>query len=110
MNCIEDSLNDLLEYVKSKQEEQKETQKILENLKVLNYRQAEILEKMASNPDRYYSIQEIAQTYHIVYQTARTDLLDLAQKKYALMSKVGRAFLFKFNEGSKDKILRGKEK
>ena len=108
MNCIEDSLNDLLAHIKSKQEEQKETQKILENLKFLNYRQAEILEKMANNPEKYYSIQEIAQTYHVVYQTARTDLLELAQKKYALMSKVGRAFLFKFNEGSKDEILKGK--
>ena len=105
MNCIDDSLNDLLEYIKLKQEEQKETQKILENLKFLNHRQAEILEEMVNNPDKYYTIQEIAQTYHTVYQTARTDLLYLMQKEYILMNKTARTFMFKFNPDSKDKII-----
>lgn len=106
MNCIDDSLNDLLEYIKLKQEEHKETQKILENLKFLNHRQAEILEDMVNNPDKYYTIQEIAQTYHVVYQTARTNLFYLMQKGYIIVSKAARTFLFKFNPDSKDKIVR----
>lgn len=110
MNCIDDSLNDLLDYMKSKQEEQKETQAILENLKFLNHRQAEILEDMVNNPDKYYTIQEIARTYHTVYQTARTDLLYLVQKGYAIMSKAARTFLFKFNPDSKDSIIRKRNK
>jgi len=106
MGRIDDSLNDLLEYIKFKQEEQKETQKILENLKFLSFRQADILEEMMSNPDKYFSIQEVAAVYHIVYQTARTDLLYLTQKGYLTMRTVGRKFLFRFNPESKDKIKR----
>jgi Fic family protein len=106
MNCIDDSLNDLLDYIKLKQEEQKETQKILEILKFLNYRQAEILEGIMNNPDKFYTIQEVARTYHVVYQTARTDLLFLTGKKYVIKSVSGRAFLFKFNPDSEAKITK----
>lgn len=106
INCIDDSLNDLLGYIKRKQEEQKETQKILETLKFLSLRQASILEEMMNAPDKSYTIQEISAVYHIVYQTARTDLLYLTNKGYITMTRVGRKFLFRFDVSSKDKIIK----
>jgi Fic family protein len=105
MNCIDSSLNDLLEYIKGKQEEQKETHRILENLKFLSFRQASILEEMMNNPDKHYSIQEISSTYRTVYQTARADLLYLMNKGYLIMNKSGKKFLFRFNANSRDKIM-----
>lgn len=102
--CMDDSLEDMLKYIKKKQGEQRETKQILEKLKDINFRQANILEEMMKNPDKYYSIQEIAQTYHVVYQTARTDLMFLTEKGYIKLRQISRKFLFYCDQECKEKI------
>ncbi len=104
VDCVDDSLTDLLEYIKRKQIEQKEAKLILEKLKDLNFRQASILEEMMKNSDKYYSIQEIAEIYHVVYQTARNDLLNLTEKGYLTMKKIARKYIFTCDENCKTKL------
>ncbi|MFP4112317.1 MAG: Fic family protein [Candidatus Woesearchaeota archaeon] len=98
LEAIDDSLNDLLEYIKSKQKEQEETRKIIQKINKINYRQADILEDMMKNPDKTFTIQEISETYRVVYQTARTDLLTLHKMGYAKMYKISKKFVFQFDE------------
>jgi len=98
LEAIDDSLNDLLEYIKSKQKEQENTRKIIEKIKELNFRQASILGDMMKNPDKTFTISEISETYHVVYQTARTDLLTLNRLGYANMYKISKRFVFQFNQ------------
>ena len=50
--------------------------------------------------DDYFTIREIMQTYDTVYETARTDLLHLADLGYLIKEKRGREFIFIFNEKS----------
>lgn len=104
LEAIDDSLNDLLEYIKLKQKEQEDTRKIIEKIKELNFRQADILEDMTKNPDKTFTIAEISETYHVVYQTARTDLLTLSRLGYANMHKISKRFVFQFNKNSKIKL------
>ncbi|MFH1682521.1 MAG: Fic family protein [Candidatus Woesearchaeota archaeon] len=104
LTAIDDSLTDLLEYIKTKQEEQREAQQLIEKIKDLNFRQASILEEVMKNPEKSYTIREISETYNIVYQTARTDLLLLAKLGYLVMKQVSKQFLFKFNLESKNKL------
>ncbi len=106
LECIEDALEDLLEHIKKKQVEQKEVQKIIEKTRGLNHRQASILEEFMSQSDKTFSILEISQTYNVVYQTARTDLLLLTKKGLLTMKKISKKFLFKLNP--KNKLFQAK--
>ena len=94
IKCIDESLNDLMDYIKKKQKEQGETKKIIHENPDLNLRQAMILEGFVKNPDKIFTIKEISETYQIVYQTARTDLLLLASKGFVDLKISGRTFVF----------------
>ncbi|MDD4877853.1 MAG: Fic family protein [Candidatus Nanoarchaeia archaeon] len=106
VGCVDEALIDLLDYIKRKQKEQQEATLIIKHTKGLNFRQASILEEIMKNPTKDFTIKEIAQTYNTVYQTARSDLLYLAEKGFLSKKIVSRAFVFYFNEKNKDNINR----
>ncbi|MBM3199435.1 Fic family protein [Candidatus Woesearchaeota archaeon] len=97
IQCIDDSLNDLLEYIKQKQQEQAQVKHIIHEIPGLNLRQAMILEEFMKNPNKTFTIKEISETYKVVYQTARTDLLSLAEKRFINKKVSGKTFVFVFN-------------
>ncbi|MEA3229410.1 MAG: Fic family protein [archaeon] len=98
IECIDDSLKDMLEHIKRKRAEQEETKKIIYRNPDLNLRQAIILEEFSKNPNKIFTIKEISETYRVVYQTARTDLLLLAQKGFIIKKISGKEFVFVYNE------------
>ena len=98
IRCIEEARKDLLTYIERKQSEQNATKAIIKTVQNINQRQADILREMMEHSDEYYTIREISETHKIVYQTARTDLLGLAEKTYIRKEKRGREFVFIFNE------------
>jgi len=100
IKCIDESLDDLMDYIKKKQTEQEETKKIIHENSDLNLRQAMILEEFIKNPNKIFTIKEISETYQVVYQTARTDLLLLAGKGFIDKKTSGKAFIFSLNEKS----------
>lgn len=77
-----------------------ENKKIFETVRQdpeLNFRQADILVNM-SKTDRPMTISEMEERYHITYQTARTDLLDLAKRDYLQRITKGKMFFFILNK------------
>ncbi|WFN33458.1 Fic family protein [Methanogenium sp. S4BF] len=98
IRCIEEARKDLLAYIERKQSEQNATKAILKTIQDISQRQADILREMMEQSDEYFTIREISETHGVVYQTARTDLLDLAEKGYIRKEKRGREFIFIFNE------------
>jgi Fic family protein len=100
ISCITKAIDDLLDYLERKQSEQNATKAIIKKIKGLNQRQADILREMMEHSDEYYTIRQIMATYHIVYQTARTDLLYLVKRGYLIKEQRGREFVFIFNEHS----------
>jgi len=60
----------------------------------LNHRQRRLLEHALKHGDHAYTIAEHQQRHAVTYQTARTDLLDLADRKLLELRKEGRAFTF----------------
>jgi Fic family protein len=101
LEAINDSLCDLLEYLKLKKEEQEDAQKLIEKIKELNPRQAIILEEIMKKPEKTFTIQEIMSSYNVVYETARTDLLRLSDLGYLIMKKVSNKYVFKINLNKK---------
>ena len=71
--------------------------KIAEKNVVLNERQSKFIKKFLLWKDKEITIDKYMDLYEVVYQTARTDLLDLAKKQMMIKSKKGRKFVFKLN-------------
>jgi len=100
IKCIDESLNDLMDYVKKKQREQEDIKKIVQNFPELNLRQGMIIEEFMKHSSKLFAIKEISETFRVVYQTARTDLLLLASKGFIIKKISGKTFVFTFNENS----------
>jgi Fic family protein len=98
LSCIDEARKDLLDYLEEKQTEQNATKAIIKKIRDINVREGDILRYMMEHSDEYFTIREIMQTYDTVYETARTDLLHLADLGYLTKEKRGREFIFIFNE------------
>ncbi|MEN7981889.1 MAG: Fic family protein [Nanoarchaeota archaeon] len=98
LNSVEDTLNDLIEYIKIQQKEQKKTKELIKNNPDLNLRQALIFEEFTKYQSKLFTIKEISETYGIVYQTARTDLF-LLEKNGLINKKLsGKTFVFLYKD------------
>jgi Fic family protein len=98
LSCVDEARKDLLDYLEEKQTEQDATKAIIKKVRDINVREGDILRYMMEHSDEYFTIREIMQTYDTVYETARTDLLHLADLGYLTQEKRGREFIFIFNE------------
>jgi len=100
LSCTDEARKDLLKYLEEKQTEQNATKAIIKKIKGINQREGDILRSMMEHSGEYFTIREILQMYDTVYETARTDLLHLADLGYVTKEKRGREFIFIFNEYS----------
>jgi Fic family protein len=100
LSCVDEARKDLLKYLEEKQTEQNATKGIIKKIRDINQREGDILRYMMEHSDEYFTIREVMQTYDTVYETARTDLLHLADLGFLIKEKRGREFVFIFNEKS----------
>lgn len=98
IRCIGSARVDLLSYIEQKQRDQKTTTAFIKAIQDINKRQAEILREMMEKSEEFFTIREIVETYGVVYQTARNDLLHLTDLGYIHKEKRGREFMFIFNK------------
>jgi len=96
--AIEDTLRDMQEYMARKYREQKEALLVVDNDADLNFRQGDILKRLMKHAGKRITIREIQNTYNVVYETARTDLLGLVDKGYLDKNKVKKSWIFVVNE------------
>jgi Fic family protein len=71
-----------------------ETESRLRRVGDFNHRQQALLLHALKNPNFRYTIQAHQRSHGVVYQTARSDLLSLAQAALLIESKPGKAFVF----------------
>jgi Fic family protein len=102
------SIEELLDYLKKKSDEQKDLEILVQKSKVLqnalNYRQIAALNRALKVPNAIFSVESHRGSHNVTYDTARTDLLGL--ESYGLLSKFkrGRAFIFIAPEGLREKL------
>ncbi len=68
--------------------------RVLDAASGLNVRQLALLTHATRHPGATYTIETHKRCHDVVYQTARTDLLDLARRGYLSLAKRGKAFTF----------------
>jgi len=98
LTTIRKAIQSLHDYLARKDREQRSMERMLSESPTLraklNHRQKTLLTHALKHPGMGYRIEEHEKTHSVVYQTARTDLLDLVE--LGLLDKIreGRAFVF----------------
>ncbi len=98
LETIRKAIAGLHEYLARKGREQQSVERLLalspELQARLNHRQRALLAHALRHPDTGYRIEAHQRSHGIVYQTARTDLLELAELGFLNKFKEGRAHVF----------------
>jgi Fic family protein len=92
LRVIHRSIDAAVKYIANKQAETKTHIGLLHSN--LNTRQQDIVRHFIDTPTAMYAIKTVQRMYGVVYQTARTDLFDLANKGFLKKIKKGKAFYF----------------
>lgn len=98
LDVIRQSIKELHAYLKRTTAEQRSTERLLAASprlrNRLNHRQLALLTGALKHPGEQYRVEGHQRTHNVAYQTARTDLLTLAELGLLACEKVGKAFVF----------------
>lgn len=94
LHVIRKAIDALHAYIDEKASQRRELEKRTRLASVLNERQIEVVTELLRRPNAEIDFQRHKNDFGIVYQTARTDLLGLAEKGLLIQAKRGRAFYF----------------
>jgi Fic family protein len=99
LNIIQQAIGDLFKYLDKKTKQLRDSEKLFEENKTLknklNFRQITLIRHALKHPRFAYNIAEHMNSHGVVYQTARNDLLQMAEKfKLLIKVKSGKGFLF----------------
>ena len=88
------AVGELLGYIEQTRSEDARLQAALNSTEDINYRQRAVLARALSRPGTEFRIRQHETSHRVVYQTARTDLLDLVDRGYLRKETRGKAFVF----------------
>ncbi len=94
IDVIRRALDELHTYIASKAAQMKAMGQELRSMVLFNHRQRELLSHALRHPHHRYTIEGHKRSHNIVYQTARTDLLNLKERGILEARKVGRTWYF----------------
>jgi Fic family protein len=88
------AITELHEYIALKTNEVREVEEHLRALNLFNRRQADLIRHALKHPFQEYSIASHQRSQNVVYQTARTDLLDMKARGVLVQKRRGRKMIF----------------
>lgn len=91
---IRRAIKSLHEYVEDRSHQLQSLESELRGMGELNHRQRDLISHALRHPGHRYTIESHRSSHNVVYQTARTDLLDLAERGLLSSSKRGKTWLF----------------
>lgn len=94
LGVLRRAIEDLGSYLKRKALEVREVQALLRSSPLLNHRQLALLTHALKHPGQHYTVQSHRASHAIVYETARSDLLDLVERGLLARSPMGRKHVF----------------
>jgi Fic family protein len=91
---IERAVEELHTYLARKVQEVRDVEKLMTRSSELNHRQLALLSNAIRTPEQSYSFRAHAVSHGVTHETARSDLLPLAEKGLLEQRKVGRRYVF----------------
>src|SRR5262249_43060847 len=95
VDVIRKAMEGLHGHLKRKASETIRLEKLIRDTESLNHRQKALLAHALRHPEAKYSVESHRMSHGVVYQTARTDLLDLARRGFLRATKEGRTRYFR---------------
>jgi Fic family protein len=103
---IRRAIRELHIYIERKTTEMREVESHMRALDLFNHRQAEVIRHALKHPGQRYTFTSHQKSHNIVYQTARTDLLDLSQRGVLAKKKRGKQMVFVAPEDISERLLK----
>lgn len=94
LGVIERAIADLDAYVQRKVAEQRDLQRMLDDVDDLNGRQLVLLTHALKHPDHDYTFAGHARSHRVTHETARADLGGLAERDLLIRQRRGRSYVF----------------
>jgi len=94
LQLVTAAISDLLALIEAAEAQDAAVRAAIEAAPDLNYRQRAILGRALEDPDAEFRIREHQTANRVVYQTARSDLLELESRGYLRRVTKGKAFVF----------------
>jgi Fic family protein len=91
---IRRAIRELHAYIERKTAELKDVESHMRALDLFNHRQVEIIRNALKHPGQRYTFESHKRSHGVVYQTARTDLLDLSERGVLEKRKKGKQIVF----------------
>ena len=94
LQIIRRAVRALHEYIERKSRQLQEIERELRGITVLNHRQRALISHALRHPHYRYTIESHQSGHNVVYQTARTDLLNLRARGLVHGEKIGKTWYF----------------
>jgi Fic family protein len=91
---IRKAIEELHAYIDRKSAEMRQLESQIRALDLFNHRQVDLIRHALKYPYDHYSIESHRKSHNVVYQTARTDLLDLESRGVLERTMIGRKMTF----------------
>ena len=104
IRVIHRAIRELHTYIERKTEEVREIESHMRALDLLNHRQVELIRHALKHPGQRYTIASHQKSHNVAYQTARTDLLRLAECGLLEKWKKGKQMVFTAPEDASDRL------
>jgi Fic family protein len=96
----------LHEYITRKTREVHRIENTLRGIQILNHRQRALITHALRHPHQRYTIESHMNSHDVVYETARTDLLNLRDRELLTAVKIGREWSFTAIDNLEDRLSR----
>jgi Fic family protein len=106
LDVIGRAIQELHEYIERKTAKLHAAESRLHGLMGLNHRERELISHALRHPHQQYTIRSHQMSHNVVYQTARTDLLDLESRGLLSSRKIGKTWHFTPVPDLEDRLAR----
>jgi Fic family protein len=104
--AIRRAIEGLHEYIDRKTAEVRALEAHVRALDLFNHRQADLIRHAMKHPYQEYTILSHGKSHNVVYQTARTDLLDLKKRGVLDLKKRGKTMVFTVSRDLAERLRR----
>lgn len=94
LHVIRQAVTSLHEYISRKSRELQAIQAELRGMGMLNHRQKALISHALRHPRQHYLVKSHCISHNVVYETARTDLIDLVKRGLLVSTKTGKTLVF----------------
>jgi len=94
LEIIRRAIEELHKYIDRKTKQLQKLESQLRGISILNFRQRTLISHALKHPKQKYTINSHKISHNVVYQTARTDMLDLQKRGLLDMIKIGKTQYF----------------